>query len=381
MFLDITRSIYRKIFKKPLTGIDRTTQFYINYFKDKNYNFLIWNFYFFRIITNFEKKLLFNKNISFFERVQFLFYQIFFIFYGLAKKNEKKLNNTILINTSHYWLDKEIAWSKLKKNNVKVVVFIHDLLPITHPEFSTNYQHYKHCKRISKSLKYAWKIIVNSNYTLSEIKKFSEKPNIVNNKIHKINLGADNYSKTSKNKKFSFFVSVGKIEIRKNHKLLISIWKELIKENFIYLRKLVIIGNKGIGYRNIINEISTNKKLKDYIKVLQGLNDYQIQGYLKKARATLHPSFYEGYGLPLAESLFLKIPAIASKLIVYKEISPNVPEYISANNKKEWMRIIKNYSQPNSLMLNNQVNKIKSHKNYYWSDHFKKLNQILFQQN
>ena len=85
--------------------------------------------------------------------------------------------------------------------------------------------------------------------------------------------------------------------------------------------------------------------------------------------------------MPLAESLFLKIPVIASKLKVYKEISPNVPEYVSANNKKEWIRVIKNYSQPNSLMLNNQVKKIKSHKNYYWSDHFKKLNQILFQQN
>ena len=34
-----------------------------------------------------------------------------------------------------------------------------------------------------------------------------------------------------------------------------------------------------------------------------------------------------------------------------------------------------------ALMLNNQVKKIKSHKNYYWSEHFKKLNKILFQQN
>jgi glycosyltransferase involved in cell wall biosynthesis len=146
------------------------------------------------------------------------------------------------------------------------------------------------------------------------------------------------------------------------------------------LGKLIIIGNKGFGHQEFYNRFYSNLKISKYIEILPEQSDLQVQKYLKNAIALLFPTFTEGFGLPLVESLSLKVPVISSKLETFKEINGNIPEYISTNNFKKWLKVIKEYSRPNSLLRLKQVNRIENYKINYWSDHFKKLSQILLKQ-
>jgi glycosyltransferase involved in cell wall biosynthesis len=380
MFLEITRLSYRKIFNKPLSGIDRVNYAYVRYAKKSNWSLVIWNGRSFRILTKFEENILFRNKLNFIDQIKFILIQSYFYFLSFVKNTNLFLDKKIFINVSHYALDKNIFWSTLKQCNCYIVIFIHDLIPIKHPRYTRKTQYQKHFRRIENTLKFANQIIVNSNYTKRELIKFSKRIQVINKNIDFIHLGSDNFRKgkyIQKLNKIKYFICLGNIEKRKNYLLLLKVWKHLVKSNYQYLRKLIIIGNKGFGHQEFYNQFNSNLKISKYIKILPEQSDSQVQKYLKNAIALLFPTFTEGFGLPLVESLSLKVPVISSKLETFKEINGNIPEYILTNNFKKWLKVIKEYSRPNSLLRLKQVNRIKNYEINYWSDHFKKFSKIL----
>jgi len=380
MLLEVTRLLYRKTFNRPLSGIDRVNYSYVHYAKKSNWSLVIWNGRSFRLLTKFEKNILFYNKSNFIDQVKFISTQFYFYFFSFVKNTNLYLCKKIFINVSHYALDKNVFWSTLKKYNCYTVIFIHDLIPIENPKYTRKTQYQKHIRRVTNTLKFADQIIVNSNYTKKKLIKFSRRIQVINKNINSIYLGSDNFRKKKyiqKSDKIKYFICLGNIEKRKNYLLLLKVWQHLIKSNYQYLRKLIIIGNKGFGHQEFYNQFYSNLKISKYIEILPEQSDLQVQKYLKNAIALLFPTFTEGFGLPLVESLSLKIPVISSKLETFKEINGNIPEYISTNNFKKWLKVIKEYSRPNSLLRLKQVNRIKNYKINYWSDHFKKLSQIL----
>lgn len=53
---------------------------------------------------------------------------------------------------------------------------------------------------------------------------------------------------------------------------------------------------------------------------------------IKYARAVIYVSKYEGFGIPVLESLCLKTPVICSELSVFRESFGNLPHYLSKTN-------------------------------------------------
>lgn len=117
-----------------------------------------------------------------------------------------------------------------------------------------------------------------------------------------------------------FILTVGHQEKRKNYLRLIKAINILKqdKENI----NLIIIGQKSDETRKIINIIH-QLKLKKNIKIFSKLNDFEVKCFYKLSSLFVFPSTYEGFGIPILESMASKIPMVLSNTDVFREITQN----------------------------------------------------------
>ena len=59
-------------------------------------------------------------------------------------------------------------------------------------------------------------------------------------------------------------------------------------------------------------------------------------GGMKNARALIYPSLYEGFGIPVLESLCLQTPVIAADLEVYRESFGTLPVYFRPGDRSSF---------------------------------------------
>jgi glycosyltransferase involved in cell wall biosynthesis len=108
-----------------------------------------------------------------------------------------------------------------------------------------------------------------------------------------------------------YFLILGTREPRKNLGLvveLLNVFPELLSTH-----RFVITGKEGWLQDNLVLPPSVQEALKaEKIFVTGFISDAEKCKLLMAAQATIYPSFFEGFGLPLVESLSLGTPCIAS---------------------------------------------------------------------
>lgn len=102
----------------------------------------------------------------------------------------------------------------------------------------------------------------------------------------------------------AFVLMVGTIEPRKNHLAAIDAWAELLtKSDGQDMPKLVCVGGRGWLNEDVIHRVSANAMLSDHVLFLHDLSDVELAACYDACLFTIYPSFYEGWGLPVTESL------------------------------------------------------------------------------
>ncbi len=111
-----------------------------------------------------------------------------------------------------------------------------------------------------------------------------------------------------------FVLFVGTVEARKNHVLALAAWRELIaRHGDQNVPDLVCIGRLGWHSAAFLNEYVTTHGLGGKLSVLSAsVSDAELARFYAHAEFTVYPSRYEGWGLPVSESLaFGKLPVVA----------------------------------------------------------------------
>ena len=121
-----------------------------------------------------------------------------------------------------------------------------------------------------------------------------------------------------------FILSVGHLEKRKNYLRLIEAIHILKKTK--YDVKLFIIGQKA-DETHKISLLIKKLKLQSNVKVISNLNDYEVKCFYKLAKLFVFPSIYEGFGIPILESMASKLPIVLSDTKVFREITENKYSY------------------------------------------------------
>jgi len=249
------------------------------------------------------------------------------------------------------------------KRKTKIVSTIHDISFKVNPEWITKKDSYILNSFIPPSIKRADAIIAVSSFTKKEIIKyyncsadkiFVTNPAVdsryffsVNKKtaikeVAEIIGGAPNRSVQGKN--FSFILHISSLQPRKNVPLIISAFAQLKREwaksgsewNDI---KLVIVGDKkGHNYdkkidEEILKQVQSNSINKKDIIITGYQPASKLPHFYKAAQVFVFPSAYEGFGLPLVESMASGTPIVASNIGVFKEVAGEAATYVDINKK------------------------------------------------
>lgn len=284
----------------------------------------------------------------------------------------------IKLRKSPYWTQTRFAWEMLRtkpdvlfmpmhslpylrSKKTKTVVTIHDLAFKFFPQFFPK----KDLRRLNWFTDYAVKnadrIIAVSQSTKDDILKLypridADKIRVIyhgyNKNIFNENISKDEIEKVKADYKIPFdkyLVYVGAIQPRKNIGTLIKAFDELRKNHAYKDLGLVIAGETGWLYDNIVGRIDKTEN----VMAIGKFETKELPGLLSGAEVFVLPSFYEGFGLPAIEAMACGVPVAAAKNSSLAELVGEngmlFDPYSSENLSKSLLEILENDKLKNAL--------------------------------
>ncbi len=134
--------------------------------------------------------------------------------------------------------------------------------------------------------------------------------------------------------RYVLFVST--IEIRKNHRLLVRIWRRLIERHGAdAVPALIFAGQIGWLVDELLAELSASDYLGGKILLMPGLSDAELRQAYRSSLFTVFPSLCEGWGLPIAESLMHGKFCVASNRTSIPEVGGDLVDYFDPVNEDD----------------------------------------------
>jgi glycosyltransferase involved in cell wall biosynthesis len=368
--IDVTRLLWRAWRGRHPTGIDRVCLAYVRHFRDRG-----------RAVVQ-RKGIIFVLSRTHSERVFDLLLQgrevrraEIICALGRAIVSAWRAppgKDMLYLNVGHTGLN-DIALSNwIAQYSVRAIHLIHDLIPIANPEFCRPGEAERHRERILNALSSGTGIIGNSKATLEELASFAhERSTSVPPSVAAWIAGMEESREViPKSLKRPFFVTVGTIEARKNHLMLLRIWRRLVEELREAAPVLVIVGQAGWEADEALQILNDPGTLENSVQTMQDCDDDELATWIAGARAVLMPSRAEGFGLPIIEALALGTPVIASDLPVFREIAGNIPLYLPPSDEKAWESYVRAFMSDNAERQG-QVKRMASYRSPTWSEHFR----------
>jgi glycosyltransferase involved in cell wall biosynthesis len=223
-----------------------------------------------------------------------------------------------------------------RKKNKKIILTVHDLIPLVHPEWSTS------------TLVNLWvdfakrfpllefdKLSANSEFTKRDFVNFLKVPP---EKIKVIHLAVDSqFSQPIPKEKVAsiikqfeletgYILAVGTLEPRKNIHRVIEAYS-ILKEERKIREKLVITGWKDRTSKPIL-EAYEHSKFQEDIRFTGYIPDSALMALYQGARVLVYPSLYEGFGLPILEGFASGVPVVASNSSSLPEVGGDAVVYV-----------------------------------------------------
>ncbi len=265
---------------------------------------------------------------------------------------------TFLPNT--VWIHTEIPlWSRLDRidslwcpaqiapffmpERVKIILTVHDLIPIIAPHLSSRLYRWYMGHLIPSSVRKAQHVFTISHASKRDLVEHMgvKEENITvvyppippHFKPHNME-ESRHYVKRKLGVSKPFFLFVGRFEPRKNLTGIIEAMKLIRDRRGELPFSLIAVGNKGWRTEEILKE--ANVLGNDFIPAFNVKSELLLALY-SSCVALVLPSFYEGFGLPLAEAMACGSPVITSNISACPEvageagiiINPREPEEIA----------------------------------------------------
>jgi glycosyltransferase involved in cell wall biosynthesis len=254
----------------------------------------------------------------------------------------------------------------LQRKN-ELVVLLYDCIPIVLPHsFGPGFEEI-YTKWLNKAIDCTNSIITISNSSKNDLLKFILNQELAQNfSTNIIRLGdlfETNDELVLQNElsiDTSFILCVGTVEFRKNHQVILDAYRILISEGKRKLPKVVIAGKQGWMDNNISHQIHNDPRLKDNFVLFNNLSDRQVKYLYEECLFTMYPSFYEGWGLPVAESFACGKACILSNVSSLPEINSEVSIFCDPHDPYSWAEEIWKLVSDHKYLLSKE-NKVINH--------------------
>lgn len=371
--IDVTRVFRYRIEKKLMTGIDRVTIAYIRHYSPRGYALVRWCGRAW-LLPKAESDIVF----SWLTQEDVVINITYVLLRGIVKHVDLAHTSPVfLLNTGHVAPTHDDYRRLITRFGAKPIFFVHDLIPIEYPEYCFAGEDARHQEKIAFVLRHAQAIITNSQATYEALKSYHQDlpPSIV----AWLASSFKHSEQTSRPFNKPYFVLNSTIEPRKNHLLILQIWRKLQQKYKENTPHLFVIGKRGWECEQVLDMLERSKALKNTVTELNQCTDDELKAYIQHCQAMLMPSFAEGFGLGLVEALTLKVPVIASDLPVFREIAQEIPEYADPLDGARWETLILEYADMDSALRASQLKRLQDYIPPSWEKHFETVDEFLHQ--
>lgn len=299
--------------------------------------------------------------------------------WGLLTRSVRHLRQNevgFYIISSQLHIEDARVFKRLRQiDRFRLVYFVHDILPVVFPEYFPSDAEARCRRRMQNAARIANLIITNSRDTADAFcARFAQAhpPSSIVTAPLGLNVG-DAQPAAAPSHRNPYFLMVGTIEPRKNHLLILNIWRALHADRGDAIPHLLIVGSRGWENENVIDMLDRTPGFRGIVHERGHVSDQELVRLLKGTQALLLPSFAEGFGLPLAEALSLGVPVLCSDIPVFHEVGGSVPEFIDPLDGLGWRKAIEQYESPESQKRNAQLVRLRSWSAPNWQDHFESL--------
>ena len=270
----------------------------------------------------------------------------------------------------HHLTNAALVRRILQRERARFLCLVHDLIPIEFPEYARPNGAAQHRTRIETVATLADGIIVNSAATARSLAPWLAKAGRdVDVRVALLGTHPAEPVIPEPPSGAPYFVCVGTIEPRKNHLLLLNLWRHLAEtlppEN---IPRLIIVGRRGWENEQVVDMLERCTALQGHVEELNGCSDRQMSALLHGARALLLPSFAEGYGMPVAEALSIGIPVLCSDLPALREAGGPAPDFLDPLDGPAWRTHIMDHCRSGPL-YQAQCRRMATWRAPSWADH------------
>lgn len=248
------------------------------------------------------------------------------------------------LNVGHTDFDLPAHHKWVHQQDLRAFYLIHDLIPILHPEFSRPYAVARHLGRVRGAAAHGAGIILTSASVEAELRTFAAAqclslPPLATAHLAGAELRAAPAAAIAPPSQ-PFFLCLGTIEPRKNHRLLLEVWRRLVASMGAATPRLIIAGQTGPMTGDLLDPLASDPRLRAHVEHRPACSDDVLAQLLPRATALLVPSLAEGFGLPFVEALQAGTRVIASDLPVFRELGQGAAQLLDPHDAAIWAQAI-----------------------------------------
>lgn len=303
------------------------------------------------------------------------------------KKVSFKPGDAIFISWGEWWDENFLRTleTNAADNDLRIVPVIHDVLPFTlAPQFSGHSTEslMNYCRRV---VPVSSLVLCVSKSTKDDLSNWLKNQGITLPRMEVFRLGEDfEFASAEKPTETAFqnsglrggdyIVTVGTIEARKNHALLYNVYK-LAKSRGIDLPKSVIVGRRGWKTEQIYDFMTQDPEVKDKFVFLHNASDENLSWLYDHALFSVLPSFCEGWGMPIAESVARGVPCVCSNTTSMIEVAEGYVTHFTPSSTDECLAAIADMLKPKNL--DKWREKCKTYKQTTWDQSFDRVRELM----
>lgn len=222
----------------------------------------------------------------------------------------------------------------------KTVVTLHDALFFVHPDEVFDSQHY--CKLYPTLAKRCRAIITPSQASKHDIMQYMDIPD---DRIFVCPWGCDRElfrPLQCDAPQHPFFLSVSCSTGRKNTMAVIRSYEKIVHQHPRHLLVLV--------WSNVPDEVAqycNQPNLKDKVQIMSNVSDQELVKLYNQATTTFFPSRYEGFGLPVLESMTCGTPVVTCNNSALSEVGGDAALYVEPDDIDAMARYMEEFEQGN----------------------------------
>jgi glycosyltransferase involved in cell wall biosynthesis len=226
-----------------------------------------------------------------------------------------------------------------RKTGVRFAALIHDLIPvhesaIAHPHTVARFKPW-----LEQVIREADLLFTFSQHTRRELAAFATGAGLALPPVQVVRIGAGfrgqqmPSSGPVRSLLEGYVLYVSTIEARKNHALLLRVWRRLIERHGAErVPQLLFVGRTGWHIEELLDGLKASGNLGGKLTIACDWSDAEVKEAYRRCRFTVFPSLTEGWGSPVGESLLHGKFCVASDRASLPEVGGDFLDYFDPTN-------------------------------------------------